>query len=107
ASGATLSRMEAGKYSKQHRMIVLHFDTATIKDAPLLAEILNEHNYPAIAVSGGSPGMVELMVDGRLIKKYDQRALWDGTVGGIAMERYDIQVNGKTLDQLRQEGLEQ
>lgn len=68
--------------------IVLHYGEGII-DADLLAEVLRERSYPAVAYPGGPDGLIEIMVGRGIVGTYDQRALDRGTVGGISRDIYN------------------
>ena len=89
AAEKTYTRKQA--YRASTNQIVLHYGEGIV-DADLLAVVLTEDGYPAIALPGGSDGQVELFVGRGKFGFYDQRDLNRETLGGNAQTFYKIEV---------------
>lgn len=83
-------------YQASDDKIVLFYGEGFM-DAALMAEILVEGGYPAIALPGGKPGTLTLIVDRSGPINYTQRQLNDGTVGDDAKGIYNDRVTSKKI----------
>lgn len=77
-----MSRKEA--FLASEKQIVLHYGEG-VQRVHLLAEILRERGFPAMAFAGGKPNQVSLFVGHGIYGPYDQNDVDDGALGGHAI----------------------
>lgn len=85
----TMSRRDA--FLASDKQIVLHYGDG-VKNVEVLAKIIVDDGYPAVAFAGGKPNEVSLFVGRGIFGPYDQDDVYNGELGLHAVTFYKERV---------------
>ena len=89
------TRKEA--YDLSEGQIMFHYPDNVV-GVTILAEVLTEDGFTAVAVPGGTkPGIVEMRVNKSSVIKLTQDDVNSGSAGGRAMDLHNLRIAGKKL----------